>query len=80
MSALELKNEFHSLIDSINNEALLSKFYALLKRAKESKQGQLWATLSDEDQQELLLAEMESQDESQLISNEDMKKKYSKWL
>jgi len=80
MKAIGIKNNFHTLIDSINNEMILSKFYALMKKAMESKQGQLWNTLSAQEQEELLQADLESMDDRQLISGEEMKKKHIKWL
>ena len=80
MKAIGLKNNFHTLIDSINNEMILSKFYSLMKRAKESKQGQLWNALSAKEQEELLKADLESMDDIQLISGKEMKEKHAKWL
>ena len=80
MTALELKNNFHHLIDSIENENLLQEFYELMLRKRSSKDGRLWAMLSKDEIEELLLANEESENPDNLISHEDMKKKYSKWL
>ncbi len=80
MSTIELKKDFHNLIDSIDNENLLSKFYDLFKKRITSKEGQLWTRLSIENQEELLLAFEESKDPNNLISHEKMKKKHEKWL
>lgn len=59
---------------------MLGKFYSLMKKAKESKQGELWHALSAKEQEELVLADLESMDDAQLISGEEMKKKHAKWL
>ena len=80
MTAIELKNNFHHLIDSIENENLLQEFYELMLRKKASKDGRLWAMLSKDEIEELLLAIEESENSDNLIPHEEMKKKYSKWL
>jgi len=80
MTTIELKNNFHHLIDSIENENLLQEFYELMLRKRTSKDGRLWAMLSKDEIDELLLANEESDNPENLISHEEMKKKYSKWL
>ena len=80
MTTLELKNNFHHLIDSIENENLLQEFYELMLRKRASKDGRLWAMLSKDEIEELLLANDESENPENLIPHEEMKKKYSKWL
>jgi hypothetical protein len=49
MTTLELKNNFHHLIDSIENENLLQEFYELMLRKRSSKDGRLWAMLSKDE-------------------------------
>jgi hypothetical protein len=80
MTTLELKNNFHHLIDSIENENLLKEFYELMLRKKASKDGRLWAMLSEDEIEELLLANEDSENQDNIISHEEMRKKYSKWL
>ncbi len=80
MTTLEIKNNFHQLIDSIENENLLRKFYELMLRKRASKDGILWNKLSDEEREELLSANEESENPDNLISHNEIKKKYSKWL
>lgn len=80
MTTLELKSNFHHLIDNINDENILSKFYDLLSRAKDTKEGLLWNKLSQKEQEELTLIEKESSDPANLISNSDMQQKHTKWL
>jgi len=76
MSTIELKKEIHTLIDSITDEAVLQRFFNLIKTEKRN----LWDALSKEQQEELLLSDEESNDPSNLISHEEMKKRHSKWL
>ncbi|WP_181369521.1 hypothetical protein [Flavobacterium album] len=42
--------------------------------------GLFWDSLPAEEQNEILLSDEESKLEENLISHEEMKKKYSKWL
>ena len=80
MTTMELKLNFHNLIDDINDEGVLSKFYELLSRAKDKKEGFLWDRLSQKEKDELTLIEKESSDSANLISNIDMQQKHKKWL
>jgi hypothetical protein len=80
MTTLELKNNFHQLIDSIENENLLQKFYELMLRKRSIRDGALWAKLTQEEVDELLLANEESNDPKNLLPHDEMKKKYAKWL
>ena len=80
MTTIELKNNFHHLIDSIDNDSLLMKFYDLMSRKRESIDGSLWNRLSVDEQEELLATEREIEDPKNLISHETMKKKHAKWL
>ncbi len=80
MTTVELKNNFHRLIDSIDNESLLMKFYDLLLRKKDLRDGKLFSYLTKEEQEELFLAEEESENSYNVVSNEEQKKKHKKWL
>lgn len=80
MTTMELKQNFHHLIDSIDNEKLLINFYDLIKKRSSAKEEQLWNKLNDQEQNELLLSLEESKNPENLISHEEMKKKHKKWL
>ena len=80
MTTVELKNNFHRLIDSIDNESLLMKFYDLLLRKKDLRDGKLLSYLTKEEQEELFLAEEESENSYNVVRNEEQKKKHKKWL
>jgi hypothetical protein len=68
------------LIDSIDNEHLLLRFYDLMKSRTISKEGKLWSRLTKEEQEELLIAFEESEKEENLLSHDEMMKKHKKWL
>lgn len=80
MTTLELKTKFHKLIDNINNDDVLSKFYEMLSKANEVKEGSLWNRLTDEEQQELILLEKESHNPDNLTAHAVIKEKHKKWL
>ena len=80
METKELKRNFHRLIDSIDNERILSKFFGLMSRTRDSTDGKLWSRLTKEEQEELLLSDIESDDPKNLISHITIQKKHSKWL
>ena len=80
MDTVELKQSFHNLIDSIDNENLLKNFYELFKKRISTKDGILWGRLTRKEQDELILALEESENPENLISQEEMKKKHKKWL
>lgn len=80
MNTIELKRNFHLLIDSIENENLLASFYDLIKKRSSAKEGQLWNRLTYQEQKELISALGESENPEYLISHDEMKKKHNKWL
>jgi hypothetical protein len=80
MTSLELKSNFHKLIDEITNDEVLHQFYEILSSAKDRVDGMLWHKLTSDEKQEILLSEKESHDADHLISNADMIKKNQKWL
>lgn len=80
MTSIELKNNFHHLIDSIENDNLLLKFYELMLQKRSAKDGALWAKLSRDEIDELLLANEECEQPENVVTHEEMKEKYGKWL
>ena len=80
MKQSDIKTNFHHLIDEIDNEPLLMKFYDLLIKSRVQKEGELWNQLSKEQKNELLLAESESHYKKNLIDHETQKAKHRKWL
>ena len=76
MDAIEIKKNFHFLIDSIDNENLLINLYDILKRRSNVQEGHLWNRLSKDEREELLLAFEESDIQENLISQEEMTKKH----
>jgi hypothetical protein len=71
----ELKSEFHSLIDQIEDPGVLEQFYDALSNS--TKPGNsLWESLSAEQQQGVLAAYEESEDEANLVPLSAIKSKF----
>jgi hypothetical protein len=77
---MNVKEDFHHLIDTIEDEQVLIGYYQLVKQLSDNQNGQIWNTLTEEQQQEVLLAYDESFDEKNLISHEEVKRQHEKWL
>ena len=80
MTTSELKSNFHNLIDDIEDENILYKFYDIISQAKNTKDGVLWNRLTKKERDELILIEKEGSDSDSLISNTEMLQKHKKWL
>lgn len=80
MSVIELKRNFHELIDSIENEGVLINFYELMKIRATSQDGYLWDKLSLMEQNELLQTLEETKYVDNLINHSEIVNKHSKWL
>ena len=76
----DIRKSLHQLIDEIDNEKLLMKFYELLLSSKEQKGGELWNQLSNKQRDELLIAESDSLYKINLIDHKKQKAKLRKWL
>jgi len=77
---MKIKDEFHHLIDSIDDEQLLKGYYELIQNLNSGENGQLWNSLTEEQKREVLLAYEESFDSANLIPHEEIKKSHEKWL
>lgn len=80
MNTVEIKNNFHKLIDRIDNDTVLSRFYEILEKASSVKDGSLWDRLSSEEKQELLQIDSDTDLDENLIPLHSIKDKHKKWL
>ncbi|MBK7762601.1 MAG: hypothetical protein IPI46_04420 [Bacteroidetes bacterium] len=80
MNTLEIKSNFHKLIDNLNDDSLLLRFYEIMTLAKNQTDGNLWSKLTIEEKEELLEIEKQSRDSENLISHSEIVKKHKKWL
>ncbi len=80
MTVTELRSNLHHLIDKIKSEELLEAIHDLLKQKEEGEEGALFNSLTEVEKKELLDAEEGSHNDSNMIDNEVVMKKYKKWL
>lgn len=71
-----MKSELHKILDRIDSEQLLRTVYDFLKHNENSEEGQIWKTLTQEQKKEVFLSYEESCDNKNLISWEDIEKKF----
>jgi hypothetical protein len=77
---MKIKDDFHQLIDSIDDEQLLKSYYQLVQKINDDQNGHLWANLNEDEKKELLAAYEESFDNNNLLSHEQVKHQHEKWL
>ena len=79
MDKVQLKSSIHTFIDQIDNIELLKAYYNELKGLIKNKNTDLWDSLSERQKKEVLLSFDESEQDENLIDNEEVMKKYEKW-
>jgi hypothetical protein len=77
---MKIKDDFHHLIDAIEDEQLLKSYYQLIQTMNNNSDGTLWNALNEKEKKELLIAYDESFDEKNLLSHEQVKLQHKKWL
>lgn len=76
MGTLELKSDLHKILDSIDNEPLLRTIYDFLKQSENQQEGKIWETLTEAQKKEVYLSYEESENDKNLTSWKELKKKY----
>jgi len=75
-----IRNNFHQLIDQIEDEAILNELYQLLLNYQHKKEnGDFWDNMTDEQKQELEQAIAESESDENLISHQEVMNRARKW-
>jgi hypothetical protein len=77
---MKIKDDFHHLIDSIEDEQLLNSYYQLIQKINNDQNGHLWNDLSEDEKKDLLAAYEESFDSNNLLTHENVKLQHEKWL
>ena len=72
MGTAELRSNLHKMVDKIEDERLLRAIYRFLNAKENSEAGQMWSSLNQEQKREVLRAYDESEDDSNLISDDDI--------
>ena len=77
---MNIKEDFHHLIDTIEDEQLLTTYYHLVQQLTIGETGKIWNNLTDDQRKSIEESYEESFDEKNLISHEEVKKRHEKWL
>jgi len=80
MNIIQIKNGLHSMIEQIDNPSVLEDYFLEMKKIVDSGKEGVWHTLSEEQQEEVLMAWSESENPENLIDNDKIFEKYQKWL
>ncbi len=76
MGTIELKSNLLKILNKIDDEQLLQTVYDFLKHSENTKEGQIWKTLTEEQKKEVYLSYQESEEAENLTNWEDIKSKY----
>jgi len=72
MRTTELKSNLHKMVDRIDDERLLRAIYSFLSQRENSEESRMWNSLTEEQKKEVLRAYDESEDEANLINDDDV--------
>ncbi|SFT77263.1 hypothetical protein SAMN04489724_2140 [Algoriphagus locisalis] len=75
-----VKEEFHKLIEEIEDENLIASYFELFLHLTKKKDGSLMQGLTNHEKSELLLSYIESHNNDNLVKHEQLYNEYSKWL
>ena len=80
MSQLEaIKHEFHNLIDRVDDETVLTRYFATISSEISGETTDFWDDITPEEQAEILEAVNQTNDPSKLISHEEATKRHAPW-
>jgi hypothetical protein len=77
---MRTREDFHRLIDQIEDETVLKAYFKLIESLSLNQKGKLWSELTIEEREELILSYEESFNQENLLSHDEVKKQHSKWL
>ena len=77
---MNIKEDFHHLIDTIDDEQLLNSYFQLIQQLTHNQNGQIWDNLTEHQKDDVLLSYEESFDDNNLIPHEQVKKQHERWL
>jgi hypothetical protein len=76
MSTIELKTNLLRILEKIEDEQLLRTIYDFLKQGENTKTGQIWKSLSEDQKKEVYESYEESEHDTNLTNWNEIKKKY----
>jgi hypothetical protein len=76
---MDIKNDLHKIIDTIEDHGLLKSMYDLLEMTK-SNPGEIWSSLSDHERRAVLDAENRTQTPNSHVIHDEMVRRNKQWL
>jgi predicted HAD superfamily phosphohydrolase len=76
MGTVELKSSLLRILEKIEDEELLRTVYDFLKQSQNPEVGKIWESLSEDQRKEVYQSYKDSEDDDNLTSWNDVKKKY----
>lgn len=80
MNTIAIKSDLHKLIEEVDDEKLLERFYQEIVTVISNSQKSIWNDLPEAQKKQILMSYEESKDEDNLIDHEEVMTKYKKWL
>ena len=65
-----IKENFHTLIDKVENKELLDQFYKALAFSAERKEGVLWNSLNEKEKRMVMKSYNDTENRKNLVSHE----------
>ncbi len=75
-----IKKNIHDIIDSIDDDSFLEAVYDILQSKQNQGEGEIWQSLTDSQQEEVLNASDETQEPHQQTDHDTMIERNRKWL
>ncbi|MEK6781569.1 MAG: hypothetical protein AABY93_07670 [Bacteroidota bacterium] len=75
-----VKENLHSIIDNFNDDEFLESVYDILKEKDKQQPGEIWKSLTDTQQKEVVRSVSEINQSEKQISHNDMIKRNQRWL
>ena len=77
---MKVKEKLHSLIDQIEDDSKLESYLSLITLYSSNEEGRLMSKLTKDQRNSLDKSYQESLDPTNLLTHDQVKAKYAKWL
>jgi hypothetical protein len=75
-----IKENLHFIIDNFDDDDFLSTIYEILQAKQKQHAGEIWKSLAEEQQKEIIQAASDIEKSNKQITHDSMIEKNKKWL